>query len=195
MLSLNLHKIKTPHERFEQTYAPEQLGVSEGLTVAAPAALAFDIFKDNDQFRVVGDVKTTLELSCSRCLEPFELPIDQEQRRGRARDRGRRSDDGVLRERRNRSRAVDARAVLPRTADEAAMPRRLQGTVCGLRHEPQSRRVPVQHPVGRPALRGAEIVEKEIVEKEQQICRIPNDDIRKRGRPSAARTMRSRPSV
>ena len=77
MLSLNLHKIKTPHERFEQAYAPEQLGVSEGLTVAAPAALAFDIFKDNDQFRVVGDVKTTLELSCSRCLEPFELPIDQ----------------------------------------------------------------------------------------------------------------------
>jgi uncharacterized protein len=77
MLSLDLRKIKTPHERFEQTYAPEQLGASEGFTVVAPTALTFEIFKDNEQFRLVGGVNTALELSCGRCLEPFAMPVDQ----------------------------------------------------------------------------------------------------------------------
>jgi uncharacterized protein len=39
-------------------------------------ALAFDILKDKVQFRLVGAVQTTLELTCSRCLEPFPLPMD-----------------------------------------------------------------------------------------------------------------------
>ncbi len=77
MLSLNLSKIRTPHERFEQVYAPEQLATDQDFAVIAPVSLGFDIFKDNDQFRVVGNVKTTLELPCSRCLEPFTLPVDQ----------------------------------------------------------------------------------------------------------------------
>jgi uncharacterized protein len=77
MLSLNLRTIKTPHERFERTYAPDQLGASEGFDVAAPTVLTFDVFKDNDQFRLVGAVRTALELPCSRCLEPFAMPVDQ----------------------------------------------------------------------------------------------------------------------
>ena len=40
-------------------------------------SLAFDIFKDNDQFHLVGSVRTTLEMPCGRCLEPFTMPIDQ----------------------------------------------------------------------------------------------------------------------
>ncbi len=39
-------------------------------------SLAFDIYKDKDQFRLAGRVETTLELPCSRCLEPFTLPVD-----------------------------------------------------------------------------------------------------------------------
>jgi len=77
MLSLNLGKIRTPHERFEQAYAPEQLGTDDDFTVVVPVSLAFDIFKDNEQFRLVGDMRTTLELPCSRCLESFTLPVDQ----------------------------------------------------------------------------------------------------------------------
>ena len=45
--------------------------------MAAPVDLQFDIFKDKQQFRLVGSVKTTLELPCSRCLEPFTLPVEQ----------------------------------------------------------------------------------------------------------------------
>ena len=80
-LTLNLARIRTAEDRYEQRYAPEQvaaLGDAESFTVIAPADLAFDIFKDKDQFRLVGRVKTTLELRCGRCLEPFTLPVDSE---------------------------------------------------------------------------------------------------------------------
>ncbi len=77
MLALNLGRIRTPHERFEQTYAQGQLEASEDFRLVEPVSLAFDIFKDNDQFHLVGSVRTTLEMPCGRCLEPFTMPIDQ----------------------------------------------------------------------------------------------------------------------
>jgi uncharacterized protein len=76
MLALNLSRIRTAHERFEQVYQRDQMPSDEAFQVAAPATLAFDIFKDKEQFRLVGSVKTTLELPCSRCLEPFAWPVD-----------------------------------------------------------------------------------------------------------------------
>jgi uncharacterized protein len=76
MLLLNLSKIRTPHERFEQTYRPDELPAESDFDVVAPVTLAFDIYKDKQQFRLVGRVQTTLELACSRCLEPFPLPVD-----------------------------------------------------------------------------------------------------------------------
>src|SRR5258705_7129601 len=78
MLLLNLNKIRTAQERFEQVYEPGQFGTDPDFTVAAPASLTFDIFKDKEQFRLVGRVQTRLELTCSRCLEPFILPVDAE---------------------------------------------------------------------------------------------------------------------
>ena len=77
MLSLNLGRIRTAQERFEQVYTPEQFGKDEEFSVVAPISLAFDIFKDKQQFRLVGRVQTTLELPCGRCLEPFTTPVDQ----------------------------------------------------------------------------------------------------------------------
>jgi uncharacterized protein len=77
MLVLNLHTIKSARERFEQVYPLGAVGAgSDDFKVVAPVELAFDIFKDKDQFRLVGSVKTTLEMPCSRCLEPFVTPID-----------------------------------------------------------------------------------------------------------------------
>ena len=78
MLLLNLTKIRTAQERFEKVYEPGQLGTDPDYRVAAPVSLAFDIFKDKQQFRLVGRVQTTLELNCGRCLEPFMLPVDAE---------------------------------------------------------------------------------------------------------------------
>jgi uncharacterized protein len=77
MLSLNLSTVRTPQERFEKVYAPEQLGAETDFRVVAPVTLTFDITKDKALFRLVGRVQTTLELPCGRCLESFTLPVDQ----------------------------------------------------------------------------------------------------------------------
>src|SRR5258708_34461683 len=82
MLSLNLNKIRTAQERFEQVYSPEQFGSEQDFRVVEPIALAFDIFKDKDQFRLVGRVRTRLELACGRGLGPSTLAGDQNFRRG-----------------------------------------------------------------------------------------------------------------
>jgi uncharacterized protein len=73
---LDLSQIRTPHERYEKVWPPETFrGDHESFSVAAPVSLAFDIFKDKRQFRLVGSVETTLELGCDRCLEPFTTPV------------------------------------------------------------------------------------------------------------------------
>ena len=77
MLALNLARIRDARDRFEQVYSPDQLAAGDDtFRVAAPVKLAFDIYKDKDQFRLIGSVQTTLELPCSRCLDPFTWPVD-----------------------------------------------------------------------------------------------------------------------
>jgi len=73
---LDLSKIRTPHERYEKTYQAEAFAQDSAYTVVAPVDIAFEIFKDKQQFRLVGSVRTTLQLPCSRCLEPFTWPVD-----------------------------------------------------------------------------------------------------------------------
>jgi len=73
---LDLSKIRTAHERYEKVYTADAFKTQVEYRIAEPVSLAFDIFKDKEQFRLVGDVKTTLELPCSRCLEPFRWPVD-----------------------------------------------------------------------------------------------------------------------
>ena len=77
MLLLNLKKIRTAQERFEQTCQPGEFKADpDAYRIVEPVTLAFDIFKDKDQFRLVGSVKTKLELTCSRCLDPLPWPVD-----------------------------------------------------------------------------------------------------------------------
>ena len=75
-MRLDLSKIRTAHERYEKVYPPDAFGADQdGFRIVAPVSLAFDIDKDKQQFRLYGTVETTLELTCSRCLEPFTLPV------------------------------------------------------------------------------------------------------------------------
>jgi uncharacterized protein len=77
VLTLNLAKIRTAHERFDRTYQPEVFAEDrETFTVIEPVQLGFDLHKDHDLFHLIGQVQTALELSCSRCLEPFRVPVD-----------------------------------------------------------------------------------------------------------------------
>jgi uncharacterized protein len=74
---LNLSQIRGPHESFDKTYEAEAFSTGhESFQVVGPVALSLDIFKDNAQVRLVGSVRAALELSCSRCVEPFVLPVD-----------------------------------------------------------------------------------------------------------------------
>ena len=75
---LDLSKIRSEHEYYEQTFAPEAFkGDREDFAIVQPAHLACDIYKkDKGQFRLVGRLQTTLELPCSRCLEPLPWSVD-----------------------------------------------------------------------------------------------------------------------
>jgi len=76
MLVLNLNRIRTAEEHVEQVYSPGQFEPDPDFRVVVPVALTFDVLKDKRQFRLVGRLKTTLELPCGRCLEPFSWPVD-----------------------------------------------------------------------------------------------------------------------
>ncbi len=73
---LDLTRYRQPTAAFARTFQPSEVGTEvDAYTVVAPVDLAFEIMKDKDRFRLVGDVRTTLELGCSRCVEAFQLPV------------------------------------------------------------------------------------------------------------------------
>lgn len=75
-VQLDLTHYRQPLARFERTFPPQEVG-DEAATyqIVVPVHLAFDIHKDKDKFRLVGDVRTELELTCSRCLDPYRIPL------------------------------------------------------------------------------------------------------------------------
>jgi uncharacterized protein len=75
---LDLNKLHGPREHVERTLPPSAFEPPDpDYRVAAPVELVMDVEKaSGDAFAVTGHVTTRLELSCSRCLDPFELPVD-----------------------------------------------------------------------------------------------------------------------
>ena len=77
MLVLNLARIRTPHEHFDEVYPADTFASDhENFEVVSPVTLALDVYKDKDHYRLDGRVETLLELPCSRCLEPFRWPVN-----------------------------------------------------------------------------------------------------------------------
>jgi uncharacterized protein len=74
----DLRKVHGDREHLQRTFEPGSFDPpDEDYRVASPAELSMDIEKaDTDAFRVTGHVATRLELSCGRCLEPYEIPVD-----------------------------------------------------------------------------------------------------------------------
>ena len=76
-MQLDLTRYRQPLSHFAETFQPEEVAQEgDAYRIVAPVELEFDIHKDKDRFRLVGTVRTELELPCSRCLEPFRLPVD-----------------------------------------------------------------------------------------------------------------------
>jgi uncharacterized protein len=75
-MRLDLSRIRQAETAILRQYEPSAFTEdAEDYRVVAPVSLEFTIHKDQDRFRLVGRVATTLELACSRCVEPFTLPV------------------------------------------------------------------------------------------------------------------------
>jgi uncharacterized protein len=75
---LDLNKLHGPFEHVERTFDPSAFDPQdEDYRVAAPVELSMDVEKAGGKaFRISGRVTTRLELVCSRCVEPFDVPVD-----------------------------------------------------------------------------------------------------------------------
>ena len=74
---LDLRQMRGAHDHFEQTYPATAFDSGrEDYVVAGDARLALDVHRDRDQFRLAGQLSTTLELSCCRCVDRFTWPVD-----------------------------------------------------------------------------------------------------------------------
>jgi len=77
-LLLDVGQMREAEARIERTYAIGTLPSDHDVyRIAAPIALNVAVRKDRTQYRLVGRVQTTVELTCSRCLEGFPLVVDE----------------------------------------------------------------------------------------------------------------------
>jgi uncharacterized protein len=74
---LDLSRLRTGVDRLTRRFQPDEFGpAEEEFRVAAPVDLEVEVHKDANTVRLTGRVRTTLQLACSRCLEPFDVPVD-----------------------------------------------------------------------------------------------------------------------
>ncbi len=76
-MNLDLTRYRKPVNHFARTFQPDEVGGdTDAYQIVEPVELEFDIHKDKDKFRLEGRVRTELELTCSRCAEPYRLQVD-----------------------------------------------------------------------------------------------------------------------
>jgi uncharacterized protein len=76
MLALEVARMREGSGRLEQTIPAQALAAEDEYRVTSPVALEAATNKDKEKVRIAGRIKTTIELVCSRCLEPFTVPVD-----------------------------------------------------------------------------------------------------------------------
>ena len=75
-LLLDVGQMREPEARIERTFAAGVLPTDPTICrITAPVALDVVVRKDRMQFRLAGQVRTTIALACSRCLEGFAMPV------------------------------------------------------------------------------------------------------------------------
>lgn len=73
----DLNKLHGSREHVERTFQPSVFVPDEDYRVSGPVELSMDVRRASaDTFNVTGRVRTRLELTCSRCVEPFDVPVD-----------------------------------------------------------------------------------------------------------------------
>jgi uncharacterized protein len=72
---LDLSRLRSGVERLDRRLEPDALEAVEDFRVVSPVSLSGEVRKDGPQIRLKGRLAATLECECSRCLEPFEVPV------------------------------------------------------------------------------------------------------------------------
>src|SRR4051812_27841797 len=74
---LDLSRFRAGAEHISRRFEPSEFGkASDDFQVVSPVTLDVDVRKDGEKVRLVGRVKATLQVECSRCVEPFTIPVD-----------------------------------------------------------------------------------------------------------------------
>ena len=75
-MQLDLTRYRHALDHVARTFGADEVDrEGEAYRVVGPVELEFDIHKDKSRFRLVGRTGATLELTCSRCLEAFAIPV------------------------------------------------------------------------------------------------------------------------
>ncbi len=76
-MQLDLTRIREAETPFARTFEPADVAAADDpFRVTGPVELVMTIRKDDDLFRLVGQIRGALEMACSRCLEPFTFTLD-----------------------------------------------------------------------------------------------------------------------
>ena len=75
---LDLNRLHGQREHVERRFEPSAFEPQDpDYRVVAPVEVSVDVEKAGaGAFRVTGRAHTRLELDCSRCVDPYELPVD-----------------------------------------------------------------------------------------------------------------------
>jgi uncharacterized protein len=73
----DLSRFRGGTDRIDRRFEPDAFSLKdEEFRIVGPVVLGADLHKDARKVRLVGRVAATLECDCSRCLEPFKVPVD-----------------------------------------------------------------------------------------------------------------------
>jgi uncharacterized protein len=76
LMLLDISHLRGDVERIDRRFEPAAFAVDGAdFRVVAPVHLVVDVRRDGHSVRLSGHVETTLECDCSRCLEPFPIPL------------------------------------------------------------------------------------------------------------------------
>jgi len=76
-MQLDLTRFREAETPFARPFEPASLAAADDpFRVLEPVELVMTVRKDDDLYHLSGRIRATLELACSRCLEPFAFPVD-----------------------------------------------------------------------------------------------------------------------
>ena len=75
MLALDVASLREGTSRLDRQVQPDVLTGEEDYRVLAPVVLTATVSRTRAKVAIAGEAATTLEMSCSRCLEGFPVPV------------------------------------------------------------------------------------------------------------------------